>query len=137
MLRVLTIVHFNQNYCCLIVLPSMQKKVERRNANAKSSQETIADNINENISNASKIEQEDVFDDWDPYEEVNRFSDLNDRKFRNKSSSFSSFNGFVPTLYCCDVVRSNKDMSNKRSCGRGKILYGPVCIGRQYVISDR
>ena len=110
----------------------MQKTVKRGNANAKSSQETIADNINENISNATKIEQEDIFDDWDPYEEEDRFSDLN-----TTSSSFSSFNGFVPTLYCCDVVGRNKDMSNKRGCGRGKILYGPVCIGRQFIISDR
>ena len=115
----------------------MQKKVERGNANAKSSQETIADNITENVSQSIKEQQDDIFDDWDPYEEADRLSVLNEKRFRNKSSSFSSFNGFVPTLYCCDVAGRNKSISNKRGCGRGKILYGPVCIGRQFVISDR
>ena len=115
----------------------MQKKVERGNVNAKSSQETIADNINENISNSTQNQQDDIFDDWDPYKEADRFSDLNEKRFRDKNSSFSPFNGFVPTLYCCDVVGRNKNLSNKRGCGRGKIIYGPVCIGRQFIISDR
>ena len=118
---------------------SVQTKCNKETRTNSSGQETVVKNLNEDKPQFSKIQtpsiskNEDVFDDCNPLCEAEYFSAQND----NARKKAYSFNGFVPTLYCCDEVGKHTSKITRRGCGRGKILYGPVCIGRHFVINDR
>ena len=118
---------------------SVQTECNEETRNNRSVQETVVKNLNEDTSQYSKIqkpsisENDDILDDWNPLCETDYFSIKKD----NARKKAYSFNGFVPTLYCSDKVGKHASKTTRRSCGRGKILYGPVCIGRHFVINDR
>ena len=56
--------------------------------------------------------------------------------FEPRSQIEYIINGFVPTFRCSQIVGKNKDGVMRSQLEPGKVIYGPVCIGRQLIINE-